>query len=182
MTKKQELIKAAFNLFCEKGFHASGIDLILKEAEISKMTLYNHFSTKDDLILEVLNYAHEIFVKNVLEKVSALKIKPKSKIIKLIEIIEESTKKKKAIRCIFINASAEFPDLKNPIHKAASAHKLLTESYIKNLLKEAKLKNSEYLSKVIHSLLQGALVMTQVTGEKTYYADVKKAVSNLLKS
>ena len=38
-------------------FHATGIDRILGEAGVAKMTLYNHFKSKDELILAALHTA-----------------------------------------------------------------------------------------------------------------------------
>jgi AcrR family transcriptional regulator len=179
-SKKDELIKTALKLFCNDGFGASGIDKILREADVSKMTLYKYFKTKDELIIATLNHAHDLFMVNVIEKVDALKILPTQKILKFFDMLWQLVQKKEMVRCLFINASAEFPSPKNPINKAAVAHKLSTEKYFKKLLKEAGVKKANYLARILTTLSQGALVMAQVAGDKTYYLDVKKAVTKLL--
>ncbi|MGY5776238.1 TetR/AcrR family transcriptional regulator [Rhizobium sp. LEGMi135b] len=53
--KKEQLILIATNLFSRHGFHPVGVDRILAEAGVARMTLYNHFPSKDDLIAAVLD-------------------------------------------------------------------------------------------------------------------------------
>ena len=57
---RQRIVETAERLFYAEGIRAVGIDRIIAEAEVAKMTLYNHFSSKDDLILAVLKYRHDI--------------------------------------------------------------------------------------------------------------------------
>ncbi len=52
--KKQDLLQHAEILFYQNGFHAIGLKRIVNEAGVALMTLYNHFGSKEDLILEVL--------------------------------------------------------------------------------------------------------------------------------
>ena len=63
--KRDTLVDTALNLFYREGFHAVGIDRILAEAGVAKMTLYNHFRSKDELILSVLRRRDEQFRKLV---------------------------------------------------------------------------------------------------------------------
>ena len=52
--KRDHLVDTAAALFQRDGFHATGIDTILAEAGVAKMTLYNHFKSKDELIVAAL--------------------------------------------------------------------------------------------------------------------------------
>jgi len=47
--KRQQILDAAINLFTEQGFAATSMDLIAKNADVSKQTVYSHFGNKDDL-------------------------------------------------------------------------------------------------------------------------------------
>ena len=62
-------METAERLFYAEGVRAVGIDRIIAEAEVAKMTLYNHFASKDDLILAVLQYREakfdEMFEKSI---------------------------------------------------------------------------------------------------------------------
>ena len=59
--KRDQLIEAALELFQREGFHATGVDRILAEAGVAKMTLYHHFRSKDELILAALRLRDERF-------------------------------------------------------------------------------------------------------------------------
>ena len=48
--KKEAIIKAAFKLFTERGFHGTPTSMISKEAGVATGTLFRYFPTKEDLI------------------------------------------------------------------------------------------------------------------------------------
>ena len=49
-SKRDELVETALRLFYTQGFNATGIDKILAESGVAKMTMYKHFKSKDELI------------------------------------------------------------------------------------------------------------------------------------
>ena len=54
--KRRQIVETAFKLFKARGFYATGVDLIMQTANVSKRTLYKYFPTKNDLIVAVLDY------------------------------------------------------------------------------------------------------------------------------
>ena len=48
-TKRQQILSSAIDLFTEQGFAATSMDLIAKNADVSKQTVYSHFGSKDEL-------------------------------------------------------------------------------------------------------------------------------------
>jgi AcrR family transcriptional regulator len=56
---RRRILETADRLFYQEGIRAVGIDRIIVEAGVAKMSLYNHFPSKDDLILAVLEYREE---------------------------------------------------------------------------------------------------------------------------
>ena len=59
MNKKEQLILAAIELFGRHGIQSVGIDKIIKHAKVAKMTLYHHFSSKEELLLSCLRRVDE---------------------------------------------------------------------------------------------------------------------------
>lgn len=51
---RQEILSAALRLFAEKGFHNVSMQEIAAEAEFATGTLYNFFSSKEDLFFELM--------------------------------------------------------------------------------------------------------------------------------
>ncbi len=49
-SKRDAVLDTAERLFYNEGFHATGIDRLASEAGVVRMTLYNHFDSKDALI------------------------------------------------------------------------------------------------------------------------------------
>src|SRR3954465_7327026 len=56
---RQRILETADRLFYQDGIRAVGIDRIIAEAGVAKMSLYKHFPSKDDLILAVLQYREQ---------------------------------------------------------------------------------------------------------------------------
>lgn len=53
--KHEAILAAAKRAFLECGVQGTSMDRLAEMAEVSKRTLYNHFSTKEDLVLELLS-------------------------------------------------------------------------------------------------------------------------------
>lgn len=51
--KKEAILKAAIEEFFIKGYDASSMDSISKNANVSKATVYNHFKNKEELLLSI---------------------------------------------------------------------------------------------------------------------------------
>ncbi|WP_440874470.1 TetR/AcrR family transcriptional regulator [Thalassotalea sp. PLHSN55] len=47
--KREQILKAAADLFVEKGYTLASMDLIAKQADVSKQTVYSHFGSKEEL-------------------------------------------------------------------------------------------------------------------------------------
>lgn len=58
---RKRILEAAGRLFLRNGYRAVGVDTIVAEAGVAKMTLYAHFPSKDDLIVAYLERANEQF-------------------------------------------------------------------------------------------------------------------------
>ncbi len=52
--KREQLLTQSERLFDRHGFHAVGLKQVIKESGISLMTMYNHFESKEALVLEIL--------------------------------------------------------------------------------------------------------------------------------
>lgn len=57
--KRQQILDSAVNLFTEQGYAATSMDLIAKNADVSKQTVYSHFGSKDELFSASIEYKCE---------------------------------------------------------------------------------------------------------------------------
>ena len=56
---RERILQTAHDLFYRDGIRATGIDRVIAEAGVAKVTFYRQFASKDDLILAFLDYRHE---------------------------------------------------------------------------------------------------------------------------
>lgn len=56
MDKRENIIKISSDLFHKYGYNNVGLSQILKEVEIPKGSFYYYFSSKEDLLIEVIQY------------------------------------------------------------------------------------------------------------------------------
>lgn len=53
--KRDRLIQVASDIFFRQGFHATGVDTVIKKSRVAPMTLYKQFKSKENLILAALD-------------------------------------------------------------------------------------------------------------------------------
>jgi AcrR family transcriptional regulator len=56
---RERILHAAHDLFYRDGIRATGIDRVIAESGVAKVTFYRQFPSKDDLILAFLDHRHE---------------------------------------------------------------------------------------------------------------------------
>ena len=165
--RREHLVQTALDLFCRDGFHATGIDRILSEAGVAKMTLYKHFRSKDELILAVLRRRDEEFRNWFMRAVESRADTPRARLICLFDVLGEWFAQTDFTGCTFINAAAEFGAADDPIHASAAEHKRLVRSYIRELAEAAGAVDPDALANALNLLIEGAITMAYVAGEKT---------------
>lgn len=68
--RRDQLLATASDVFVDRGYHSAGMDEIAERAGVSKPVLYQHFSSKLDLYLAVLQLHGDILVASVQEALS----------------------------------------------------------------------------------------------------------------
>ncbi len=177
--RKQHLINTAFKLFNEHGYHATGIDWILKESGVSKATLYKHFSSKEALILAVLQQRHEQLLESMAEHLAQAQTTDETPILALFDALDTWFHSETFFGCNFIKASAEYAQVDNAIHDYSAEHKdsmrHLFLPYISSESEALKTKFSEQLM----LLVEGAIVAAHVHNNKNS-AQTAKAMATIL--
>jgi len=67
--RRTQLMVAGLEVFTEKGFHLASMDDIAKRAGVSKPILYQHFSSKEDFYLGVLDERVEVIVQQIADAI-----------------------------------------------------------------------------------------------------------------
>ena len=56
---RDRILRTAHDLFYRDGIRATGIDRVIAESGVAKLTFYRHFPSKNDLIRAYLDYRHQ---------------------------------------------------------------------------------------------------------------------------
>lgn len=120
---RQRILDVATPLFLRHGFHAIGLDRILADAQLTKTTFYNHFDSKDDLIIEVIHARDEVENQQWLQQIPARAgDAPRQQLEVIFDIMTEWFCDEDFLGCIFLTAAFEFPNPHDPVHQAAARH------------------------------------------------------------
>ncbi|MBL4591612.1 MAG: TetR/AcrR family transcriptional regulator, partial [Phycisphaerales bacterium] len=84
-SKSAQLLCTARSLFEKEGFHATGIDRILTEANVAKMTLYNNFGSKEQLIVAVLEDSSKSMIARLQETAQSANTDPYMQILAIFD-------------------------------------------------------------------------------------------------
>ena len=166
-SRRDDLIDAAMRVFYKRGFHASSLDDIQKEGGISRPTLYNHFKSKDELIVAAMRRRDEIF-RNRLMKFAESKGKtPRERLEAVFDFHEEWFTGDEFCGCMFINASAEFSSADSAPRRIAAEHKREIVRYLRELCQTAGCSDPEIAAEQLNILIEGAIVSARVVGQVT---------------
>ncbi len=161
---RERLIETATRLFSRHGYHAVGIARLVEEAGVSRVALYHHFRTKEELILAVLRRRDEVSRNVIMREVERASDEARERLIALFDFLESWFKQTDFTGCMFLNATAEYHDLDDPIHRAANEHKRMMLDYIGKLSREAGADDPETLAYQLYMLFDGAVVQTHASG------------------
>lgn len=161
--KKRQIVEAAFKLFKARGFYATGVDLIMQTASVSKRTLYKYFPTKNDLIVAVLDYyrtTYAEYLNQILNK------KDNSSREKILAIFEDAKKWFEDINfhgCLAVNAMGEFSGKDQAIEDSCIRFKRWEIEVLQTLAKDIDSKQPDELAYKLFVLLEGMSSIAQVT-------------------
>lgn len=62
---RDEILAAAVQIFGQKGFHATSMQEIAEAVNLQKASLYHHVSSKQEILVDVLDQALDLFIANM---------------------------------------------------------------------------------------------------------------------
>jgi len=84
--RREEIIKAASNLFSKKSYHDVTMEQIAMEVGVAKGTIYLYFESKENLYLGILEHTYKI-IESILEKEIAKEDPAPLKLKKMLRLI-----------------------------------------------------------------------------------------------
>jgi AcrR family transcriptional regulator len=181
ISARNRLLESAEDLFYREGFHAIGLERILAEVGVTKTTFYNHFESKESLMLEVLRvrdqWWRKTFAARLRERAGD---DPAAQLRAIFDVLDEFIASESFNGCIFVNVSAEFPARHTPVHRAAAEHKELMAALLRDLALRAGARDPIALSEELGLLMEGSYVTRQVTGNAETAAIGRRVAAALI--
>jgi AcrR family transcriptional regulator len=178
---RDRLIDHAIDLFYSHGFNAVGIDQIISAARVTKTTFYNHFESKDDLMVEAVRKRDEWEMKawgNAIRQRAG--DDPRAQLLALFDVLNDWFNAPDFRGCIFINTTAEFPNPHDPVHQAAALHKRNCRDAWRDLSASAGASDPETFGDFYTLIVEGTLVLRQAHGRNDAALSGRAMVERLL--
>jgi AcrR family transcriptional regulator len=178
--RKEHLLDTALRLFYERGFHATGIDAILAEAGVAKMTLYKYFKSKDDLIVAALELRDRRWMAWFTEELRRRGRTPRQRLLAVFDVLGEWFGGDEFRGCLFINAASEYCGLDPRIGDLAARHKRLVRDELRSLAEAAGAGRPDRLADQVALLVEGAIVMALMDRSPGWAATAEAAALTLI--
>lgn len=178
---RQRVLEVAEKVFYKEGFHAVGLDRILREVGISKQAFYKHFSSKEDLVVEVIRW-HGRWWR---DHCSAYLHKeagddPRKQLFALMKLFVEVLADSDFRGCYFVNAITQFPNPMDPIYQAALAAKDAIDIMVRDLALRAHASDPIRLSQELSLVFEGAFAMRSLRRADDVMPTLRRLAEDLL--
>lgn len=180
---KQKILDAASTLFYNDGISNTGINSITEKANVAKMSLYNNFATKSDLITCYIEARHQEWL-DLYEKRKAQIKTPIDGILAVFDAYQDHAEfaYEKGFRgCGLLNAAAEFP-AHSPERLAVKQHKDEIEAILAGHLQQLSTnpQRVKELALLISFILEGSIARAGLESSSDKVFAAKQMVQNLL--
>ena len=174
---RRRLLDTATRLFYEGGIHAVGIDRIIAEAGVAKATFYNHFPSKDDLVVAYIEEQDRLGR----AAVAALpKQPPREAIAAIMGRISKAVTAGGWRGCPFLNAAAEYPDPTSPVRRAIDVRRVWHHETLRGLLAADGDPSPTVTASLLVALSDGLLESAYLDDPDAVPGLVREAVTRLL--
>lgn len=159
------IVQAAQVLFRERGINRTGVAELVAAAHVSKRTLYQHFPSKDDVIVAYLQSFEDdpaLGSEGVLLRAD---LAPRARLLELFAALGEEARPTRG--CPFIDAAVELADPEHPAHRLAAEHKRRFTERLTEIARAAGARQAEQVGRRLALLYDGAAAQSVVYGGDT---------------
>ncbi len=178
---RERIVGMACDLFHKHGIRGIGVDAIAEAAETNKMTLYRHFGSKDDLIVEyLLKVAADVGTMwDALEAGH-----PGDPLAQLHAWV------RRAAECVLVdgrgcdlaNAAVELSEANHPARRLIQEVKTTFRNRLAGICRSAGIEQADLLADTLSMLIEGARVSRQSVGPEGPSAQFVRTAERLIAS
>jgi AcrR family transcriptional regulator len=161
---RDKIFEVAADLFYRKGIRAIGVETIVKQAGVAKISLYRNFPSKDDLIVTYLSERNDSFWRQWDESFGRYDSAPRAQLRAIMSYLAHRTTQPGYRGCPFINYCAEFPDASHPGHQVVEANKREMRRRLLDIAGALGVARPKQLADGLLLLVEGTYAISQTLG------------------
>ena len=156
---RDRILDTAYDLFSRNGIRAVGIDRIISESGVAKMSLYRNFHSKDELVLAFLAEREERWTRNWLRAEAQSRGETGAqRLLAIFDVFGEWFAQADFEGCSFINVLLEFTEVDHPVRAASAQYLANIRGYVREFAEDAGVEDPEALAGQWHILMKGSIV------------------------
>lgn len=160
----ERVFEVASQLFYRESIRSVGVETIVKQAGVAKISLYRSFASKDDLIVAYLERRNEEYWGIIDRLLAKHRQDSRAQLRALIDYVAQRAMTPGYRGCPFINYAAEFPDASHPGHRVAAANKRRMRDLMTRLAKATGISDAASLADALFLIIDGAYASSQTLG------------------
>ncbi len=160
----ERVFEVAADLFYSQGIRSVGVETIVKQAGVAKISLYRNFESKDDLIVAYLESRNAEYWRIVDRIMAAQQNNARAQLRALVSYVAGRATTPGYRGCPFINYAAEFPNASHPGHQIAEQNKREMQRRLLSLSKAIGAPRPAQLADALFLLIEGAYASSQTLG------------------
>src|SRR3954452_18622905 len=155
---RERILDTAYELYRRHGTRAVGVDRIIAECGIAKMTLYRNFPSKDELILAFLDRRAERWTHDWLECEAGRGGSPAQCLLAVFDTFDGWFRQADFEGCSFINVMLEVVEPASPVRQASVRHLESIRAFLRGLAEQAGIDDPDAFARQWHILMKGSIV------------------------
>ena len=156
---RDRILAAAYDLFSRHGIRAVGIDAIIEESGVARMTLYRHFTSKEQLVLAFLQQREMLWTNGWMQEAVMRRARsPRERLLVTFDILSEWFALDGFEGCTFVNVMLETTRRDDTVRRAAVEYLANIRSFLAQLATEAGIRDADGFARKWQMLMKGSIV------------------------
>jgi AcrR family transcriptional regulator len=177
---RDRILDAAAELFYAHGVNSVGIDAVIERAGVAKMSLYNHFASKDELVAATLERIDDEWFDWLEMTVDRLARRPEDRPLAFFDALYEWFGSPGFRGCPFLNVQAEVADASHPARGSCRTHTERLREFIRSQLRLAGAASADERVEDLLMLTEGAVTLAVATGDREAANRAKRIAQQIL--
>lgn len=170
---------AAYELFAQRGIRDVGINELILRAGVARATFYQHFTSKDELVLAFLERCHQnLTVEQIIAECRTSSEDPAAQLLTIFDVLDGWFRRDDFQACAFVSTLLEM----GPTHslgEASIGYLAQVRAFMRTLAEEAGLDQPEAFARSCHILTKGSII-SAVEGDREAAVLAKRMAVSLI--